>query len=141
MSSKERRIQARQRIKKHLKKRGEDLLEVTPELVMYWWHVLNNALFYGILIPPKKIHCRNFRDGTRGWITYGWCSSKSPDKVEIGIRRELEDRKQFMVVLVHEMVHQYELTTIGEMGHGETFYEWAPMIKRVLNLPLSEYVE
>lgn len=135
----EKRIQARQRIKKHIRKKGEDMLKVTPALVLYWWHALNNALFYGMLNPPSKIHCRNFR-GEEGWITYGWCMPNFYD-VELGIRRQVDNRKQFLTVLAHEMVHQYEFETTGKMTHTETFYDWAPIIKRELNLPLTEYVE
>lgn len=141
MNNQDKQIQARRRIKKHLKIKGDDMLEVTPALVLYWWHVLNNALFYGILNPPSKIHCRNFRSESEGWVTYGWCMPDNYNTVEIGIRRQFDNRKQFLITLTHEMVHQYEMETLGKMSHGQSFYEWEPTIKRLLNLPLTEYVE
>jgi hypothetical protein len=130
-------VAARQRIKSHLKKRGDEVEYITPSFALYWWYRLNHAVFRGILCPPKEIVCRNFRDGSYGWTkpTYG------SDDVTIGIRRELEDRKQFVIVLVHEMVHQYEWVHFKKMSHGHNFYDWAPLIKRELNLPLSEYID
>ena len=128
---------ARKRIKTHLKKRGQEMLEIAPSLVLHWWHQLNYAVFQGILHPPKKIVCRNFRDGAFGWtqpIYYSY-------DVNMGIRRQLEDRTQFITVLAHEMVHEHEWVHHRKMSHGQHFYEWAPLINRVLNLPLSEYID
>ena len=134
---KQRKYQARQRIKTHIRNKGEDLLEITPTLVRYWWQALNIAIFDSILSPPVKIHCRNFRDGA-----YGWCMPYlGSNDIEMGIRRELEDRKQFLTVLAHESVHQYQWITERRISHGQSFYAWAPMLKRVLNLPLSEYID
>lgn len=130
-------IAARKRIKSHLKKRGEELLDVTPSFVLHWWHLLNHAVFRGILYPPKKIECRNFRDGSFGWTS----PVPRTNDVVMGIRREMEDRKQFVTVLAHEMVHQYEWVYHRRMSHGQNFYEWAPLIKRELNLTLSEYID
>lgn len=129
-------IAARKRIKTHLKKRGEELLEVTPTFVLHWWHQLNHAVFCGIMYPPRTIICRNFRDGS-----YGWTSPRGRYDVKMGVRRQLEDRKQFVTVLVHEMVHQYEWIYHRRMSHGQNFYEWAPLIKRELNLPLTQYID
>lgn len=130
-------IAARKRIKTHLRNRGEELLDVTPTFVLHWWHQLNHAVFRGILQPPKRIECRNFHDGSYGW------TSPVPKTYDVimGIRRQLEDRNQFVTVLVHEMVHQYEWVYYRRMSHGQNFYEWAPLIKRELNLSLSEYID
>ena len=131
------RIEARTRIKQHIKERGKDGIEVTPTFVLYWWHLLNHAIFGGILTPPKKIHCRNFRDNC-----FGWCNLLSGHAVELGIRRELTDRKLFITVLVHEMVHQHEWEINHDIPrHGKSFLTWAPLIKRTLNLPLSQFID
>lgn len=130
-------IAARKRIKTHLNKRGADGIDITPSFALYWWYQLNVAVFWGILYPPKKIICKNFRDGSFGWTS----PVTGSYDVEMGIRREMEDRRQFLTVLVHEMVHQYEWVYHRKMTHGQSFYEWAPLIKRELNLPLSQYID
>lgn len=118
----------------HLKRRGHVTdFNVTPILVMRWWNLLNDALFGGKLLPPRKIIVRAFR------CENGWCMPLSKKgHVHLGINSEFEDRKTFIMILVHEMIHQWQWTEVGEMSHGKTFWQWQGLIKRTLNLPLQE---
>lgn len=64
-------------------------------------------------------------------------------KIVLGINSEFFDRKQFICVLVHEMVHQWEWANgtwsdNPESQHGKYFWQWKQPIKEILNLPLSE---
>ncbi len=134
-----RRIEARKRIRSHLRKKGDDYCEVTDTLILYWWHQLNYTIFDGILTPPRKIEIRNFHEGV-----YGWCKPfgrKNNGTVCIGIRREVDNRHTFLTTLVHEMVHQYQWEHERKMSHGKTFYRWADHLKRTVGLPLDEYVD
>jgi len=130
-------IKAQQRIKKHIRKRGEACdFELTPEFALYWWHQLNNAIFDNQLKPPVRFVIRNFRD------CVGWCKPlKRNSNVVVGLYREMWDRKYFLTILVHEMVHSYEYQEHGYMSHGDNFYKWAPKIKRTIGLQLSEFVD
>ena len=127
----------RTKIKQHIKIHGNEWTEITPTFVTYWWHLSNYAIFDSKLTLPKKIHCRNFRDGS-----YGWCLPLFDYTIELGIRRELNDRRTFLIVLIHEMVHQYdwEINKTKAPTHGKTFYSWAPLIKQIVNLPLNKYI-
>lgn len=126
-------IEARRKIKTHVRERGKDNnLVVTPTLVLFWWHLLNKAVFGGILTPPKRIEIKKFHD------CYGWCSGyKRHRRVAMGIRSNINDRKLFLTVLIHEMIHQWEHETYGIMTHGQTFFEWQGKVKRHLGLELS----
>ena len=131
-------IQARQKIKKHLKRQGHrDDFEITHHLVFHWWHVLNKAVFDGKLKTPKNVILRNFRDESLGWCMAG----KNDPSVILGLRRELYNRKTFLTVLVHEMVHAYEHQVHGKMSHRETFYMWKEAIYENTGLTLDEWVE
>lgn len=131
-------VHARKKIKKHLKLNGEKYnFEVTPSLVMYWWHIFNHAIFDSKLIPPQQIECRNFHDGTLGWCR-GYVSNRN---VKMGLRRKFTSKRVFLTVLVHEMVHQWEQLTNEKMTHGKNFYFWKPIIQVHVGLPLSEFVE
>jgi len=127
-------VAARRKIVAHLKRRGHvSDFKVTPVLVMRWWNLLNKALFDGKLTPPHKIICRTFRDD------HGWCQPMAgKGQVKLGICNEFVDRKEFITILVHEMVHQWQWTEVGEMTHGKSFWQWEKTVKRILNLPLSE---
>lgn len=120
----------------HLRRRGHVAdFKVTPVLVMRWWNLLNNALFDGKLLPPRKIVCRAFRNDC------GWCMPMAKKgHVQLGISSEFGDRKEFIAVLAHEMIHQWQWTVDGggRMTHGETFWQWEKQLKRVFNLPLHE---
>jgi len=103
---------------------------------MFWWHLLNVAVFDGILVAPKRIEIRTFR------YCLGWCKGlKRKGKTILGISDDCFDRKEFLTVLVHEMVHAYEHQEIGKMSHGKTFYEWKSRIKRNTGLSLNEYID
>jgi hypothetical protein len=98
---------------------------------MRWWNLLNNALFDGKLIPPKKIIVKKFRDDL------GRCQPLSKKgHVILGICSEFYDRAQFISILAHEMIHQYQWTFVGEMTHGKSFWEWKEPLKTILDLPL-----
>ena len=100
---------------------------------MRWWNLLNNALFDGKLLPPRKIVVKDFRD------EYGWClPMATKGHVQLGINSEFDDRKTFITILAHEMIHQWQWTVIGEMTHGKTFWQWKDPLKKILNLPLYE---
>lgn len=131
----------RQAIRSHLKRnRSYDAFEVTETVCLYWWHRLNIAVFDGKLTPPVRFEIRAFRN------TMGWCrpwrpNSKQP-RVVIGISSEMLDRKEFLSVLVHEMVHQWQWEISKEWlssnsAHGRDFFSWAPKIRYRVGLPLQ----
>ena len=98
--------------------------------------MLNVAVFDGILVPPKRVEIRTFRD------CLGWCKGlKRNGRVVIGISDDCFDKKMFLTVLAHEMVHAYEHQELNKMSHGKTFYDWEGRIKRNVGLPLNEYVD
>lgn len=131
-------IKARQKIKNHLKNNGHDTcFEVDHKLVRYWWHVLNHAVFDGQLTPPKRIICKNFREDTLGWCQQYMLNTN----VRMGFRRHFTNRRVFLTVLVHEMVHQHELATRNKMSHGKYFYAWRDKIKSTIGLPLNKLID
>lgn len=88
-----------------------------------------------MLLPPRKIVVRCFRND------HGWCIPMAKKgHVVLGINSEFGDRKEFIAILAHEMIHQWQWTDEGggRMAHGETFWQWEKQLKRVLNLRLAE---
>lgn len=130
-------IRIRTFIKNHIDQRGDELLDdLTPTFVIHWWRLLNVAVFDRIIQEPKKIHCRNFRDGT-----YGWCQVWVGYKITVlGIRRVMDDRRTFLTVLAHEMSHQAQWTLHEEVNHKNTFFYWREPIKEYTCLPLNRQV-
>lgn len=132
-----------EKIKRHIDRhqRGTPFV-VTPSIVLKWWHTLNNAVFEGKLTPPMKIVCRNFRDDAHGWCQ-PYISGIDPNDrtlIEIGIRREQIDRKTFLTVLAHEMVHQWQWVHKERMGHGKSFVKWKPILKQTVDIALNSHL-
>jgi hypothetical protein len=130
---------ARKKIVAHLERRGHvSDFKVTPVLVARWWNLINEALFDGKLIQPHRIVVRKFRND------HGWCIPMAKKgKVILGINSDFFDRKQFICVLVHEMVHQWEWSNgfwsdNPSQQHDKSFWQWKQPIKEILNLPLYE---
>lgn len=129
--------ETRKKIRKHLSSKGKKCdFVVTEFLVMYWWRLLNVAVFDGILPQPNKLIIRNFRD-----YTYGFCDGNTAEDYYLGFRRTYESRKMFLIVLVHEMVHSHEIIKYGKMTHGRTFFEWEDIISKRVGLPLTRMID
>jgi hypothetical protein len=123
------------RIRQHLKAKGrETKFEITPSLCLYWWRIMNKAVFESKLRQPKEFICKSFRQRTLGWCEI---ASQRKKTVRIGISTDMKFKRGFLTVLVHEMVHQYEVENGFEMKHGKVFYSWKKPIKEFLNLNLS----
>lgn len=132
----------RTRIKQHVKRRGKrDDFHVTESFCLYWWHRLNEAIFDGMLTPPARFELRNFRD------CLGWCMPWRPNakkqRVVIGMSTDLWDRHEFLCILAHEMVHQWEweIANIWEpnaAAHGAQFFSWRSKLRMRVGLPLQK---
>ena len=118
----------RKKIKTHLKQKGDNRdFEITPTFIMHWWRLINYAVFNGELKYPENVEIKYWGDGTLGecW-SYGNSKLKP---VIIKLHGDLIDRKQFLEILSHEMVHQWEQQTIGRMTHGKNFFTWKNKLK------------
>jgi len=143
-------IAARKKIVQHLRRRGHVAdFKVTPVLVMRWWNLLNKALFDGKLRAPHTIEVKAYRNA------YGYCTPMAEKgKVRLKINSEFYDRKEFITILAHEMIHQWQWTELYDQArdlpdiagmrhektfwHGRTFWQWKKILKQSLDLPLYE---
>lgn len=108
---------------------------------MHWWNLLNAAVFDSKLSTPRKVTVKGFRD------TYGLCNpyGRKRGDVHMIISNRFHDKKSFLSVLVHEMVHQWQWTFVEEINrknfdklcHGKTFWQWKEPVNRILDLPLQ----
>lgn len=96
--------------------------------------MLNAAVFDGTVIKPVKT--RIFDHATE----YAWARATNENKVILTFHLEMSSIYLFMTVLVHEMVHMWEVQKYGRMGHGKRFRSWAPTIKETVGLELEEIV-
>lgn len=87
--------------------------------------LLNKKVFGGILPKSSEIE---FQIGNMP-SALGICKYLiSRDSLVIKVRPEFRDRKLFVAIVAHEMVHLYEYITYKQMTHGPRFYEWRDVL-------------
>lgn len=131
---------ARKRLKRHLRSKGQSSdFEINEQFCYWWWHQLNVTVFDGMLTPPVRFELRRFRD-CLGWCK-PWRSNSKTRKVIVGIHTNLFDRKEFLCVLAHEMVHQWEWEMLASwktnVTHSKQFFSWKNKLKTRAGLPLK----
>lgn len=130
---------AKAKVRNHLKSKGKHWCYISEDMMNFWWHILNNAIFGGVLRKPARFETTNFHNGVLGTCKpFGRCKAGG---VVIALRREYDERMTFLTVLAHEMVHQYQWQEDNRMTHGKTFYDWGWRVKIATGLPLNEYVD
>lgn len=124
-------------VKTHLKNKGDvKHVEITEKMVLYWWRMLNFAVFKGKLHKPAKIKLVKHREEW-AWIgPYG-----QHNQIELSIHPIFKTKRLFLAVLIHEMVHAWEHQTHNCMGHGKRFYAWQNRVKRHTGLNLTEVIK
>lgn len=138
-------VDRRKRIRSHIKRKGEQCdFEITESFALYWWHQLNETIFDGVLTPPVRFEIKNFRD-CGGWCIPYLKNRTGPRRVRIGLLRDYWDRKTFLIVLAHEMVHQWEWEIQADWNpnveHGTDFFSWQNKVKYRIGLPLDRHVD
>lgn len=134
----------RKKLKIHIRKKGENTdFYVTESFCLYWWHQLNEAVFDGMLTPPVRFEIKNFRN-TGGWCRpFAW--NRKQRRVLIGISDAIWERKTFLQVLAHEMVHQWEWEVLckwdSNIQHGKDFFDWRGKIRYRAGLPLTKTID
>jgi hypothetical protein len=128
--------EARKFVREHLKRKGNiPVTLVTTQLVRKWWRIFNIAVFDGILNMPDRVVIKLLKS------TWAWArESTKPKKVNITMCDHFSSKRLFLTVLIHEMVHAWELHLHNTMSHGPTFKRWAGRIKRITGLPLEVIV-
>ena len=125
---------ARKRIVNHIRKQGNTPVELSTRIVMYWWRILNQAVFYGKLPPPRQVKLVNHRN------EFAWTYPSKQGRVRFTLRPRFVTRTQFLHVLVHEMVHGWEYMECGKMSHGRLFKSWQNRIQTTTTLTLSRVI-
>jgi hypothetical protein len=124
---------ARVFLKNHLRRRGDEPVVVTEQLVRKWWHILNAAVFNGHLNKSLSVTTKKLRK------VWAWAQpSCIKGRLHIIISSEFSNRRLFLSTLIHEMVHAWELQHFGKLGHGKRFFSWESRIKWTTNLSLAK---
>lgn len=117
---------AKLKLKTHVKTRHGEEMEVTQAKIAYWFRIINVAVFNGTLPPPRIEIGVNMR---KYW---GLCTPMGKSfsgNANIKISDRITNRKLFISTVAHEMVHQYQWLTYGNMHHGDSYKKWSRYFK------------
>jgi hypothetical protein len=121
----------RDQIYNHIQERGDEDLDITPDLVYRWWWVLNNALFSGSLPVPDRVeYCKD--SNTLGWYhDNSFWGRKYKHIIGLNVVALESRRELFLNVLAHEMVHMHQGVYRPEdcAVHGKYFFSFAPLFE------------
>lgn len=98
----------------------------SPRQLSRAYGIINRCLFNGQLKRPK-LQIKHLPDAYG--MCYGILDDGKPPKIDpkcsrIVMHTKFKSRRQFIEVLAHEMVHQYQCEFLNKLDHGKTFWAW-----------------
>lgn len=97
--------------------------EVTHRKVQIWFNILNH-IFFRDYLPNFDIVKIKFREESLGSCEF------RKGKYILEIRPWFNSKKDFLEILVHEMIHLYEHLENEKMTHGPNFFLWKETVNR-----------
>lgn len=98
--------------------------ETTLEDCQRWFRILNKEIFDSKLPPVDEIDIR-WRRKTYAFYYYEM-DTKDPNFMvcKLCMNKRYKNKKFFVEVLAHEMVHHYQFMFDEPVSHGPTFTAW-----------------
>lgn len=124
-------IKAKKKLKAHLDryKHEEDFM-VTDRKVLYWFGVINRAMFKNELIKPMFI----LKKIKSNW---GECNHNPETReITINIDTSIDSRDLFLATLAHEMVHMWQQQFEDRQSHTDSYLKWKRIFKKKFNITL-----
>ncbi len=124
-------MKAKKKLKAHLERyKHEEDFEVTDRKVLYWFGVINKAMFNNSLVKPifelKKIKSN-----------WGECNcNKETRKIVVSIDTSIDSRDLFLATLAHEMVHVFQQQVENRQTHTDSYLDYKRKFKKKFNITL-----
>lgn len=94
---------------------------VKQKHVRRWFDILNSTIFGGKLPYFDKVTIKHIEDAHAHFYYY---ASDRTKETELCITRNFDNKKQFVEILCHEMIHLFQYLYDEPMGHGPSFWIW-----------------
>jgi len=117
-------------------------ITVDKRTTMHWWELINQSLYDNKLTPPVDFEFKWFYNDVLGWCRpYGKSRKDGKRRVKLGMSTDLDTLDEFLIILIHETVHQceYELEGVWHdaVAHSKYFYSWRNKIEEYYDAPLK----
>ena len=117
----------------------------TVKDVEEWFDILNEQLFGNKLDPFGKISIKRHK---RFHALFHYWPKRENRPTELTVYRKFRNKKLFVEILAHEMIHQYQWEVEGprrmtrglryRFGHGKSFFRWRAKFNK-FGIPLTVY--
>jgi hypothetical protein len=110
--------------RKMLKELQYDKIRFKPKIedIETWFVILNEQLFGNKLEPFHKIAIKRHKDAH---AYFNFWTGKDKDKPpELSMDKIFMNKKMFVEVLAHEMIHLFQHQFKEPLGHGPSFWVW-----------------
>lgn len=91
------------------------------EDVEQWFTILNEQMFGNKLQPFGKI---TFKRSRHFHALFHYFPRKDNKPTELEIDRIFDNKKFFVEILAHEMIHLFQYQYKEPLGHGPSFWVW-----------------
>lgn len=119
----------RNQIHQHILDRGTEDIDITIDVVYYWWWVFNRALFEGKMKAPDRVEFFHKDAEVLGWYEHNIDATKYKHVIGLNWSILEAERQLFLNVLAHEMVHMCQSVYEPDQDavHGKYFYSFRPV--------------
>ena len=93
-----------------------------------WFIILNEQLFGNKLHPVTKLRVKKL-DNLYGFYGFFPKRSKKYGKTQITVTNKFPDKKTFVEILAHEMIHHFQNSYNEPVSHGPSFICWRENFK------------
>ena len=112
--------------KKKIKKAiiDNDRFVVTERKVQIWFNIINKVLFKNSLPKFCEINIVNSDE------YQAMCECSDDGYYKLLICESFKNKKNFVEIMSHEMIHLYEWIEYGRMTHGKNFFAWKQKMEK-----------
>lgn len=91
------------------------------EDIEQWFKIINEEFFDCKLPPIDKIRINS----DQNYHALYQCKKRDGDKItKLTMDKSFKDKKTFVEVLAHEMIHHFQFHFDEPLGHGPSFWAW-----------------
>ena len=119
------------------RKRYSKTFYPTKHLVTRWFNILNEEIFNNQIHPFHEIEIKRKQGCHAEHIPFE--DSNGNIYGELSISNRFINKNEFLYVLAHEMVHQWQWMELGRTSHGDSFWKWKNRFAK-FEIPLGESV-
>jgi hypothetical protein len=88
-----------------------------------WFVIINEQVFGNKLEPVTKLRVKNL-EYIYGFYGYFDKKNKRYGRTQITVTNKFPDKKTFVEILAHEMIHHFQNSYNEPVGHGPSFTAW-----------------